>query len=55
MGADFVLLGVIGLLAGASTLAIVKSRNSQRRNWIAEMEDERRRKRFHQTKPLLED
>ena len=52
MGADLVLLGIVGLIAGASTLFVMKSRNSQRRSWIAEMEDERRQKRFQQTKPL---
>lgn len=48
MGADLVLLGIVGLIAGASTLFVIKSRNTQRRNWITEMEDERRQKRFQQ-------
>lgn len=52
MGADLLLLGIFGLIAGASTLFVMKYRNSRRHSWITEMEDERRQKRFQQTKTL---
>jgi hypothetical protein len=45
---DLMLLGLLVLLAGTSTLAMLKSRNSQRRNWITKMEEQRRSRRFEE-------
>ncbi len=39
-------LGIVGVLSGASALAVIRSRASGRRGWLKKIEEERRLDQF---------